>query len=308
MIQELLRYNTLVILAGTSLLGLVSGLVGTLAVLRRRALAGDALAHATLPGLCLAFLAVGHRHLPSLLLGAALTGLFGLACVSVLARGSRVKDDAALALVLGVFFGAGIVLSRWIQNRASEGSKAGLDSFLLGKTSGMILADVVLIGSVSAFVLVVVAALFKEFRITLFDTPFARATGWPTGAIDQLLMLLIGLVVVAGLPSVGVVMITSLLVIPAAAARFWTDRFEIMACLASFFGMVACVSGVILSTLFEDLPTGALMTLCATAIFAVSALFSPRGAVAARLRKSAGPGGGEAQSELSRSFELPEAV
>lgn len=307
MIQELLRYNTLVILAGTSLLGLVSGLVGTLAVLRRRALAGDALAHATLPGLCLAFLAVGHRHLPSLLLGAALTGLFGLACVSVLARGSRVKDDAALALVLGVFFGAGIVLSRWIQNRASEGSKAGLDSFLLGKTSGMILADVILIGSVSAFVLVVVAALFKEFRITLFDTPFAQATGWPTGAIDQLLMLLIGLVVVAGLPSVGVVMITSLLVIPAAAARFWTDRFEIMACLASFFGMVACVSGVILSTLFEDLPTGALMTLCATAVFVVSALFSPRGAVAVRLRKGAGPGG-DPHREFPGSVELPEVV
>jgi manganese/zinc/iron transport system permease protein len=279
MIQELLRYNTLVVLAGTSLLGLVSGLVGTLAVLRRRALAGDALAHATLPGLCLAFLIVGHRHLPSLLLGAACTGLIGLASVSILARGTRIKDDAALALVLGVYFGAGIVLSRWIQNRASEGSKAGLDSFLLGKTSGMILADVELIACVSIFVLVVVVALFKELRITLFDTPFAQATGWPTGALDMLLMLMIGLVVVAGLPSVGVVMITSLLVIPAAAARFWTDRFEIMALIASLFGMISCVSGVILSTLFENLPTGALMTLCATTVFVISSVFSPRGSI-----------------------------
>lgn len=307
MIHELLRYNTLVVLAGTSLLGLVAGLVGTLAVLRRRALAGDALAHATLPGLCLAFLAVGQRHLPSLLLGAALTGLFGLACVSVLARGSRVKDDAALALVLGVFFGAGIVLSRWIQNRTTEGSKAGLDSFLLGKTSGMILADVLLIAAVSAFVLAVIAGLFKEFRLMLFDTPFARATGWPTGAMDLLLMLLIGLVVVAGLPSVGVVMITSLLVIPPAAARFWTDRFEIMACLAALFGMAACVSGVIISTIYENLPAGALMTLCATAIFLVSALFSPRGALARRNRKRSQETAGSPQ-QSAQSGTMAEAV
>jgi len=279
MLQDLLRYNTLVILAGTSLLGIVSGLVGTLAVLRRRALAGDALAHATLPGLCLAFLIVGERHLPSLLAGAAITGLFGLVCVSLLARSPRIKDDAALALVLGVFFGAGIVLSRWIQNRQSEGSKAGLDSFLLGKTSGMIFADVVLIAMVSVLVAVVVLLLFKEFRVTLFDTGFARATGWPTEAMDLLLMLLIGLVVVAGLPSVGVVLITSLLVIPAAAARFWTDRFGVMCLVASLFGMLSCVSGVVLSTLYEGLPTGALMTLSATSLFVVSSLFSPRSVV-----------------------------
>ncbi|MBI1322368.1 iron chelate uptake ABC transporter family permease subunit [bacterium] len=307
MIQELLRYNTLIILAGTSLLGLVSGLVGTLAVLRRRALAGDALAHATLPGLCIAFLVVGHRHLPSLLLGAACTGLFGLACVSILCRSSRIKDDAALALVLGVFFGAGIVLSRWIQNRATEGSKAGLDSFLLGKTSGMILADVELIAAVSAFVLIVIVALFKEFQVTLFDTAFARATGWPTGTMDLLLMLLIGLVVVAGLPSVGVVLITSLLVIPAAAARFWTDRFETMALISSILGMIACVSGVVISTLIEDLPTGALMTLCATGLFVVSALFSPRGVIARRYRSSRGEGN-ETNSAPFHIAELPEGA
>lgn len=285
--NQLLHYNTLVILAGTALLGLVSGVVGTLTVLRKRALAGDALAHATLPGLCLAFLMAGERHLPTLLLGAAATGLFGLFCVSLLARGPRVKDDAALALVLGVFFGAGIVLSRWIQNRTTEGSKAGLDSFLLGKTSGMIFSDVVLIAAVSAFVLVVVTLLFKEFQVTLFDTPFARATGWPTERLDLLLMLLVGLVVVAGLPSVGVVLMTSLLVIPAAAARFWTDRFSRMALISAGFGMISSVAGVVLSTLFEDLPTGALMTLAAAFVFGVSALVAPARGLLWRNRRKA---------------------
>jgi len=275
MLNELIRYNTLVILAGTGLLGLVSGVVGTLTVLRRRALAGDALAHATVPGLCLAFLIVGERRLPALLLGAAITGLFGLFCVSVLARGTRIKDDSALALVLGVFFGAGIVLSRWIQNRTTDGSKAGLDSFLLGKTSGMILSDVLLIAAVSAIVLFLVILLFKEFQITLFDSCFAQATGWPTASLDLLLMLLVGLVVVAGLPSVGVVLMTSLLVIPAAAARFWTDRFVNMTCISAIIGMLATVTGVILSTLFEDLPTGSLMTLAAAIVFVFSAFLAP---------------------------------
>ncbi len=275
MLNELIRYNTLVILAGTALLGLVSGVVGTLTVLRRRALAGDALAHATLPGLCIAFLIIGERNLPFLLLGAAITGLFGLFCVSVLSSGTRVKDDSALALVLGVFFGAGIVLSRWIQNRTTEGSKAGLDSFLLGKTSGMIFSDVVFIAIISAIVLFVIILLFKEFQLTLFDTSFAQATGWPTGSLDLLLMLLVGLVVVAGLPSVGVVLMTSLLVIPAAAARFWTDRFIHMTCISALIGMFATVTGVILSTLFEDLPTGSLMTLAAAFIFCLSAIVAP---------------------------------
>lgn len=274
-LYELTRYNTLVILGGTSLLGLVSGLVGTLTVLKRRALAGDALAHATLPGLCIAFLITQERNLPVLLFGAAVTGMLGLVTVSALARNSRVKDDSALALVLGVFFGVGIVLSRWIQNQTTEGSKAGLDSFLLGKTSGMILSDVTFIAVISSFVLCMILLLFKEFQLTIFDNNFAHATGWPVRFMDLLLMVLVGLVVVAGLPSVGVVLITSLLVIPAASARFWTNHLARMCLISSILGMFSCVSGVVLSTVFEDLPSGALITLSAAMGFLVSALFAP---------------------------------
>lgn len=274
-LDELLRYNTLVILGGTSLLGLVSGLVGTLTVLKRRALAGDALAHATLPGLCIAFLIVQERNLPLLMLGAAVTGLSGLIAVSLLSRNPRVKDDSALAIVLGVFFGVGIVLSRWIQNQTTEGSKAGLDSFLLGKTSGMILSDVTLIAIVSVVVLMTILLCFKEFQLTIFDNNFAKATGWPVRFMDLLLMILVGLVVVAGLPSVGVVLITSLLVIPAASARFWTNHLGTMCAVSALFGMASCISGVILSTGFEDLPSGALITLSAAFGFLISAIFAP---------------------------------
>jgi manganese/zinc/iron transport system permease protein len=274
-LEDLLRYNTLVILGGTSLLGLVSGIVGSLTVLRRRALAGDALAHATLPGLCLAFILVEERILPILLIGAGITGLLGLFSVSVISRNPRVKDDSALAIVLGVFFGLGIVLSRWIQNQTTEGSKAGLDSFLLGKTSGMILADVLLIALISVCVLVIIGALFKEFQLTLFDSSFAQATGWPVRFMDFLLMLLVGVVVVAGLPSVGVVLMTALLVIPAASARFWTNQLGKMCMISALTGMISCLCGVILSTVFEEMPSGALITVSATFCFCVSAVLAP---------------------------------
>ncbi|MFM7318819.1 MAG: metal ABC transporter permease [Isosphaeraceae bacterium] len=286
LLHELTQYNTLVILAGTTLMGLVAGLVGTFTVLRQRALAGDVFAHATLPGLCLAFIAIEERKLWFLLAGAAVTGFLAMLLVSSLTKNARVKDDSALALVLGVFFGMGIVLSRWIQNQTTEGSKAGLDSFLLGKTSGMILTDVYFIAMVSFISLIVVILLFKEFQLMVFDPGFASVSGWPVGLLDLILMCLMGLVVVAGLTSVGIVLITALLVIPAAAARFWTNRLLIMCCVSSAIGMFASISGVIFSTLFEDLPTGAFMTLSAAFAFVISAIFAPcRGWFWSRKRK-----------------------
>jgi manganese/zinc/iron transport system permease protein len=274
-LHELTRYNTLIVLAGTTLMGLVAGLVGTFTVLRQRALAGDVFAHATLPGLCLAFIAVQERRLWLLLVGAALTGSLAMLAVSILTKNSRIKDDSALALVLGVFFGFGIVLSRWIQNQTTEGSKAGLDSFLLGKTSGMILSDVALIGTVSLLSLIIILTLFKEFQLMIFDPGFACVTGWPVSLLDVILMALVGLVVVAGLPSVGIVLITAMLVIPAAAARFWTNRLSFMCLVSSLIGMLASISGVIFSALFEDLPTGAFMTISAATLFVISAIFAP---------------------------------
>ena len=206
-----ISYNTAVVLLGTSLLGANAGLVGCFAVLRRRALTGDALAHAALPGLCLAFLAVGQRSRPALLLGAFVTGVLGVVVIAALRRWTRIKEDAAIGIVLSVFFGAGIVLSRLIQNRSSVGSKAGLDSYILGKTAGIIAQDVYLIAGVSLASLVLVLVLYKEFKLVVFDSGFASVQGWPVLGLDLLLMGLIALAVVFGLPAVGVVLMAALL-------------------------------------------------------------------------------------------------
>lgn len=277
-----LTYNTAIVLIGTAILGANAGLVGCFAVLRRRALTGDALAHAALPGLCLAFLAVGQRSLPALLFGALVTGVVGVATISLLRRSTRIKEDAAIGIVLSVFFGAGIVLSRLIQNRTVEGSKAGLDSYILGKTAGMIAADVIGLALAASVILMMILLFFKEFQLLSFDAEFGKVEGFPVGWLDLLLMGLVALTVVIGLPAVGVVLMAALLILPAASARFWTDRLPTMLGLAAGFGTVIGLIGTLISAMFSRLPAGPVLVLVGTTLFLISLLFAPRRGIIAR--------------------------
>ena len=278
-----MSYNTLLVLIGVGLLGAGAGVIGSFAVVRRRALLGDALAHAALPGLCLGFMAAGERSLPAMLLGALATGLLGVGVVAVLRAYTRVREDAAIGVVLSVFFGAGIVLSRLIQNSTTlAGSKAGLDSYILGKTAGMVAADVVLIAGAAAAAVALVAGLFKEFLLVSFDTGFARVQGWPVQRIDLVLTGLIAVVVVIGLPAVGVVMMAALLIIPGVTARFWSDRLGRVVLLAAGIGVAMGLVGTVLSATYNKMPAGPVITLVGTALFTASALAAPRRGLIAR--------------------------
>jgi manganese/zinc/iron transport system permease protein len=270
-----LEYNTQIVIAGTTLLGACAGMLGCFAVLRRKALTGDALAHAALPGLCMAFLILGERSLPEMLLGAFLSGLLGICVIAAINRFTRVKEDAAIGIVLSVFFGAGIVLSSWIQ-KMPTGQKAGLDSYILGKTAGMLLQDVELIGGASLVCLLAVLLLYKEFQLISFDTAFARVQGWPASFLDLLLMGMIAVGVVIGLPAVGVVMMSALLILPGVAARFWTDRLSRMLFLAAALGGLTGAVGTALSAQFSLLPAGPIIVLVGTCIFLISLFFAPR--------------------------------
>lgn len=280
-----LTYNTAIVLGGTMLLGANAGLVGTFAVLRRRALTGDALAHAALPGLCLAFLIVGQRNVPALLTGALVTGVLGVMTISFLRRMTRVKEDAAIGIVLSVFFGAGIVLSRLIQNLTTTGSKAGLDSYILGKTAGMVAQDVVWVGGLSLAVLVLLVVFYKEFQLVSFDPDFACSQGWPVGRLDLSLMGLIAATVVIGLPAVGVALMAALLIMPAAAARFWTDRLSSMLVLAAVLGGVIGAVGTMASASVSKLPAGPVLVLVGAVVFLASLLLGPKRGVIARMRR-----------------------
>ncbi len=293
--------NTRTVLLGAGLLGLTAGVVGTLAMLRRRALVGDAISHAALPGICVAYLIAGERQFWVLLVGALVMGTVAAWSVSFVRSATRIKEDAALAVAIGAFFGLGIVLSRVIQSGggrggAGGGNRAGLDGFIFGKAASMVRSDVVVIAGVCAVVLAVVAGLGKEFRLAIFDREFAHAQGWPVRRLDLLLMFLLCVTTVAGLPAVGIVMVVALLVIPPAAARLWTDRFGVLIVLAGAIGAGAGVLGTALSATLppppgdgavRGWPTGALIVLVAASVFAVSALVAPRGAIAT-VRRSRG--------------------
>jgi len=276
-----LPYNTLIVLSGTGLLGLVSGVVGAFAVLRKRAFMGDAVSHAALPGLCLAYMLLRERNFMAFLAGAVLSGVLGVACVSWLRRNTRIKEDAAIGMVLSVFFGAGIALSGIIQ-RDPTGRQAGLDSYLFGKTAGMVGQDLLSIIVVALNVLAVLVLCYKEFKLLSFDIEFAAVQGWPVFALDLLLMGLIVVTTVIGLPAVGVVLMSALLILPGVSARFWTEKLSVMLGLSAIFGLLTGIAGTWVSSHHASMPAGPVIVLSGAAIFAASMLFAPRRGVLAR--------------------------
>jgi manganese/zinc/iron transport system permease protein len=269
-------YNTRVVVLGTSMLGIAAGLVGSFTLLRRRALMGDALAHATLPGICIAFLIATYlgsdgKSLLVLLLGAAISGLLGMATILIIRKQTRLKEDAALGIVLSVFFGAGTALMAMIQ-QMETGHAAGLENFIYGKTASMVAQDARLIIYSAILCLVLCMLLFKEFKLLCFDDAFAGSRGYSVLWLDVMLMGLVVIVTIVGLQSVGLVLIIALMVIPAAAARFWTERLAVLAVASAILGMVCCFLGAITSAMFPRLPSGAMIVLFSAAVFTFSLL------------------------------------
>lgn len=270
-------YNTRVIFAGVSVLGAAGGLVGTFLLLRKRSLLSDTVSHCTMPGIALAFIVaeaagLSGRSLPVLLTGAVVTGVLGMLAVAAIRARTRVKDDAALAIVLSVFFGVGIALMVIVQQLPS-GNVAGLSHFIYGKAASMTGSDARFILYASLVVALVCGALFKELKLLCFDGDFARAQGWPVTALDLTLMGLVVAVTVIGLQAVGLLLVVALLIIPSAAARFWSHRLGVTLLVAALVGAGSGLVGVAVSALFPRLPAGAVIVLAATACFAFSFLF-----------------------------------
>lgn len=284
-------FNAALVVSGTTLLGIAAGIIGTFAVLRRRALMGDALSHATLPGIAMAFLAatwlgVEGRSLPVLLLGAAVTGVLGVVAVQLISRHSRLGEDAAIGAVLSVFFGVGVVLLSHIQT-LETGNQGGLDRFILGQTAAMNRSDATLMFGAALLAAVNSALFFKEFRLACFDPGFGRVQGWPVGGIDLLMMSLVVAVTVVGLQAVGLILVVAMIILPAASARFWTERLGVMTVLGGVFGGLSGYIGSGVSALAPRMPAGAVIVLVAGVFFVASLLFAPpRGFLSRVLRQA----------------------
>jgi manganese/zinc/iron transport system permease protein len=266
-------YTLQIVALGGALLGALSGLLGTFAVLRQQAMMGDALSHAALPGVAVAFLLVG-RDLGALLTGAAVSGWLGVLFVRAVTRSTRIKQDAAMGIVLTVWFAAGIALLTYIQGR-SDASQAGLDHFIFGQAAGMRADDVRLMLAAGAVMLLIVAVLWKEIKLVTFDMAFAHSVGLRTRAIDLILSSLIVVVIVLGLRLVGVILMVSLLIAPAVAARQWTHRLSQMVVLSGLFGAFSGAVGAIVSAVDVDIPTGPMIIVVASILAFISILFAP---------------------------------
>ncbi|WP_252314971.1 metal ABC transporter permease [Sinobaca sp. H24] len=286
--QEWLQFlsspNLQWVMAGAALLGLASGVVGSFVLLRKESLVGDAMAHAALPGICLGFLVFGRETL-ALMGGAALTGLLAVYAIRAVHSQSKIKQDAAIGIVLSVFFGFGIVLLTMITN-GSYSQSSGLDEFIFGQAASLVGADVQILIASALILLILSFLFFKELKLLIFDPLFAGGIGLPIRFLNALLSSMVVLVVITGIQTVGVILMAALLITPAVTARYWTDRLGVMAVLSGLIGGLSGAVGALLSSTISGLPTGPVIVVTATAFFLISFLFAPQRGILFRMMET----------------------
>lgn len=278
-------YTFQTVAIGTGFLGLLSGVIGTLATLRQESLLGDVLSHSALPGIGIAFLLLKEKNLLMMLLGAAIAG--GIATVFInwmKEKSTIIKGDGAMALTLSSFFGLGLVLMTYIQKQPN-GNQAGLENFIYGQASSMLLKDVYLSVGLGSVLLILLAIFWKEIKLFIFDPVFTHTLGFSAKFLNGLISLMIVVTIVIGLESVGVVLMSTLLIAPAIAARQWSNRMHVVAIIAGIFGFLSGVIGTLISSVGVKIPTGPTIVLTASFFVLLSLLFAPeRGLIAKQIR------------------------
>ena len=272
-------YNTNLVTFGATLLGFSAGISGTFLFLRKRALVCDAIAHATLPGIGLAFITMvllggDGRNLAGLLTGSIVTASLGTATISWIVHITRLTEDAAIGAVLSVFFGFGIVLLTIIQSMAI-GYQAGLEHFFLGATAGMLFQDAIIISLGGVLTVATILLLRRPMMLVAFDINYAYTRGYNVQLVDFTIMALVLAVTAISLKIVGLILIVAMLIIPAVTARFWTERSDHILWIASGIGAVSSYIGTALSASVSALPTGPVIVIVCTSMFIFSLFLAP---------------------------------
>ncbi len=272
------------VVLGTAIIGIVSGSLGAFAVLRKQSLLGDAISHAALPGIALAFLLTRSKAPIVILIGAAVVGWLGTLAIMHIVRNSRIKEDAAMGIVLSVFFGIGMVILTFIQ-KMPIAAQAGLDTFLFGQAATMMAKDVVTMSILGGIAIVLMIVFWKEFKVLTFNRDFGETQGLSMKLVDIILTTAVVIAIVLGLQAVGVVLMSAMIVSPGVAARQWTNKLSGMVVLSGLFGAISGVSGALISASMANMPTGPTIVVSLTAILVFSVLFAGnRGIVWAALR------------------------
>jgi manganese/zinc/iron transport system permease protein len=263
------------VVLGITLLGIGSAYVGTFSFLDKKALLGDAISHAVLPGICLGFILAGEKNPVYIVTGAFLSGGFATFLSAWLKRNTKLSEDSIIATILSVFFGFGIVLLTALQ-KSGNPEIAGLNSFIFGNAIGISEADLLIYGGLSLAIILLLTVFLKEFRLMVFDPGYGTAIGFPMSSIRFLFNVLMILAVVIGIQAIGVVLMAALLITPGAAARFWTDRLNPLLLLAALFSIISGILGTYVSFVLPQMPTGPWVVVFLSLIALLSFVFSPK--------------------------------
>lgn len=263
------------VLLGTAWIGVVGGSLGTIAFLRRQSLLGDVISHATLPGVALSFLLWQQREIGILMAGAAVAGLLATLVIFVVDVNTRIHRDGAMGLTLALFFGTGLFLLSLLQNLPTA-RKAGLDKFIFGQAAALVQSDLIALLAAGVPALLLLLVFWKELKLVSFDPDYAVALGLPVRRLELLIIGLIVVTIVMGLQAVGVILMSAMLIAPAAAARQWTNQMSAMVVIAGLCGAASGVTGAVISAMGPHIPTGPVVVLALTLITVASLLVGAR--------------------------------
>lgn len=277
--------NVIYVVLGVFFINSSSAMIGTFAYLRKRSLIGDAVAHALLPGVCLGFLFTGQKDILPLLLGATFTGWLSTYLVDLIVNNSKIKQDAAIGIVLSSFFAIGIVLLTYIQKNAA-GQQGGLQQFLFGQAAAISKSDLTTLACVFVLIVIAIVLLYRPFQLISFNRDFAKSIGMPVRFLEFILTTLTVLSIAAGIQALGVILMSALIITPAATARFWTHRLRLMLVLAASISVISGISGAYVSYVKTEMPTGPWIVLILSLFTMASFFLSPQKGIFSRYLKS----------------------
>lgn len=256
-------------LVASLMVGVSCGLIGTYIMLRRLSLIGDALAHAVLPGVVIGFMVAGKGAL-SLFVGALTAGILTSILISFVERNSKIKEDTSIGIIFTGAFALGILLVSQLKQVHID-----LSSYLFGDVLGVSDSDLVLSSIITVVIIISVVLFYKQLLVTSFDPTMAHIIGISTAVVHYFLMTLLSMSIVAGLQSVGVILIIAMLITPPATAFLLTDKLKRLLLLSCFFGVLSSVIGLYLSY-HLNFASGASIVLVSVFFFAMAFLFSPK--------------------------------